>query len=309
MRGIKTKKAPVFKYFLALEFTHFNKQNREQKFTSLNTKDTGLGSKMGNSPDKDRENIGSVLQENIESEAELAHPSGIAYTQTRHHKIDRELMLQRRVVALQKHNFESDVFRLLRTKVLKQLRDNDWNSFAVTAPTQGAGKTMVAVNLAIAIAMEQNQTVLLVDLDLRYPRVHWYFDMPVEYGLRDYLIADKPLSDILIHPGIDRLVILPGKGQATGSSEILSTPRMRDLVNEIKNRYQSRIVIFDLPPVLSADDVLISMDYYDAALLVVEEGRNNPDEVRKALQLLSAKQLLGTVLNKSESPLEHQYYY
>lgn len=224
------------------------------------------------------------------------------------HSVDPDLLRQRRIVSLHNHDAESEAFRILRTKILKQLRDNNWNSFAITAPTQGAGKTTVAVNLAIAMAMDVNQSVLLVDLDLKYPKVHWYFGLENENGLRDYFLSGKPLSDIFVNPGIDRLTILPGRGQAVGSSEILSGPRMKTLVNEINSRNQSRIVIFDLPPVLATDDVLATMDYYDAILLVVEEGKSQPDEVKKTLKLLSGKNLLGTVLNKSQHPPEHLGY-
>lgn len=235
--------------------------------------------------------------------------NGIVYTHSKQHSLNTEALLQRRVVAMQKHTQESDVFRMLRTKVLKQLRTNKWNSFGVTAPTKGAGKSMISVNLAIAMAMEVNQTVLLVDMDLRYPKIDWYFDMEITAGLQDYINSDKPLSEILINPGINRLVVLPGRGQITDSSEMISTPKMRNLIEELKSRYQSRIVIFDLPPILGSDDVLASMDYYDAVLLVVEEGANKPDEVKKSLQLLSEKNLLGTVLNKSENPPSYQGYY
>jgi protein-tyrosine kinase len=223
-------------------------------------------------------------------------------------RIDPDLMRQRRIVTLHNYNAESEAFRMLRTKILKQLRDNNWNSFAITAPTQEAGKTTVAVNLAIAMAMDVNQSVLLVDLDLRHPKVHWYFGLENEVGLRDYFLSDMPLSDILINPGIDRLTILPGRGQAIGSSEILSGPRMKTLMNEINSRNQSKIIIFDLPPVLATDDVLSTVDCYDAILLVVEEGKTQPDEIKKTVQLLSGKNLLGTVLNKSQNPPEHKSY-
>jgi protein-tyrosine kinase len=257
----------------------------------------------------------------------------IVYAKTKVHAANQEVLKERRVVSMLKHDPVAEVFRMLRTKVLKQLRENNWNSFAITAPTQGAGKSMIAANLAIAMSMEVNQTVLLVDLDLRFPKIHWYFDLQVEQGLSDYLTSDIPLSDILVNPegywlsgiknlendiplsdilvnpGFERLVLLPGKGQVTGSSELLSGPRMKSLINDIKNHYESRIIIFDLPPVLVTDDVLVSMDYFDAALLVVEEGGNTPEEVTKALRMLSGTQLLGTVLNKSETMPDHQGYY
>ncbi len=233
----------------------------------------------------------------------------IDYTQTKVHAIDQDMLKNRRVVALEKYGVEAETFRLLRTKILKQLRDNHWNSFGITAPTQGAGKSMVAVNLAIAMAKEVNQTVLLVDLDLRSPKVDWYFDIKVEKGLSDYLHSDTSLSEILINPSIERLVILPGKGQAVESSELLTGPKMRQLVQEIKQRYKSRIIIFDLPPVLASDDVLVSMDYFDATLLVVAEGENKPEDIKKSLKMLSSSNLLGTVLNKAEKIPDHLGYY
>jgi len=230
---------------------------------------------------------------------------GIRYTQTRMHKIDPLLMRQRRVISLEKFGPESETFRLLRTKVLKQLRNNNWNSIGITAPSQGAGKTMVAVNLAIAMAMEVNQTILLVDLDLRRPQVQHYFDFKVDKGLQDCLLNDVPVADILVNPSIERLVILPGTGTMQGTSELLTGRKMREIVQEVKQRYKSRIIIFDLPPVLTSDDVLVSMDFFDSALLVVAEGENNPADISKSIQLLSATNLLGTVLNKAEKIPEH----
>lgn len=233
----------------------------------------------------------------------------IEYTQTQTQELDQEGLIQRRVVAQQKYSPEASVFKMLRTKVLKQLRDNSWNSLAVTAATQGAGKSMVSTNLAIAVAMEVNQTVLLVDMDLKYPKVGWYLGIDVKKGLRDYLESDIPLSEILINPGIERLVVLPGRGEAVGSSEMISGPKMQEMVKEIRNRYKSRIIIFDMPPILAADDVLASTSYFDAALLIVEEGGNTPDEIKRAMQMLSGVNVLGTVLNKSMNPPDHQTYY
>lgn len=237
-------------------------------------------------------------------------PEEIEYIHTQQCELKPEVLIQRRVVAQQKYSPEASVFKMLRTKILKQLRQNNWNSLAVTGATQGAGKSMISVNLAIAMAMEVNQTVLLVDMDLKYPKVHWYFDLPVKAGLKDYLLSDDvSLQDVLINPGIERLVILPGRGEAVGSSEMISSPKMKDLIADIKNKYKSRIIIFDMPPVLAADDVLASMSYYDAALLVVEDGGNKPEEIKKALRMISGTNLLGTVLNKSDNPPDHQSYY
>ena len=185
---------------------------------------------------------------------------------------------------------------------------NNWNSLAITAATQGAGKSLIAANLAISISLEVNHTVLLVDLDLRRPSIHKYFGFEPEYGLHDYLIDDINVKDILVNPGFERLVLLPGKGTTYDSSELISTPKMMQLVEELKHRYKSRIVIFDLPPLLALDDSLVFIPHVDSALMVVENGKNTEDEVVQSLKLLEHTNLIGTVLNKVDEGKPKYYY-
>jgi len=230
------------------------------------------------------------------------------FAQVKQYTLDPVKLRQNRIVTLQQDSAEADVFKILRTKILKHLRKKNWNSFAITAPTQGVGKTMVSINLAIAMAMDTNQSVLLIDMDLVNPSIDLYLDLNVEYGLKDYLISNIPLSKIVIDPGIDRLLIIPGKGRVIESSEILSAEKMRNLINKIKTENPSKIIIFDLPPVLASDDVLVSTEYYDAALIIFEEGGNRPEEIARTMQLLSGIPLLGTVLNKAEHLPGIQHY-
>ena len=151
----------------------------------------------------------------------------------------------------------------------------------------------------MAIAREVHRTVLLADLDLRHPSVHRFFGLEPHHGIIDFLLDDVPISEILIHPGIDHLVILPGGRVVQNSSEILASPRMMDLVDDLKQRYASRIVIFDLPPLLSTADTLAFAPYVDCVLLVVEDGRTTKEELLAATELLANANLLGTVLNRS----------
>ena len=215
--------------------------------------------------------------------------------------MSKEILMQRRIVAMQNHTLEVDTFKILRTKILKQLKKNNWNSFGITAPTKNAGKTLISANLAMVMAKELNQTVLLVDMDLKNPKVHWYFDIEVTTGLKDCVISNKPLLDALINPSFERLFILPGRDRVIESSELITAPKMQCLVEEFKNYFQPQITIFDLPPILEADDVLASVNYYDAMLLIIEEGVNKPDEVKSSLKMLSEINILGTVLNKSDN--------
>ena len=101
--------------------------------------------------------------------------TSIEYTHTKVVKSSPDLFRQRRVIMGLKNDPHIDIFRRLRTQVLRKLRENQWNSLAVTSATSGAGKSFVTVNLAIALAMEVNQTVLVVDADLRNPSLGWFF--------------------------------------------------------------------------------------------------------------------------------------
>ncbi|MEI6267287.1 MAG: CpsD/CapB family tyrosine-protein kinase [Methylococcaceae bacterium] len=239
------------------------------------------------------------------------HPlDAICYTKTKTINLDPEVLRNNRVIMGLYNDPRADIFRVLRTNVIRQLRENNWNSFAITSATLGAGKTFISVNLAIAIAMEGNQSVLLVDADLKRPAVGNYLDLKLEAGLFDYLNGNISLEDILINPGIERLVILPGRHSNNNTSELISSRKMVNLIKEIKSRYESRIIIFDLPPLFAADDALLFMPHIDAALLVVEDGKNTSDELQHSMHILEQTNLLGLVVNKSRQPIPtYQYGY
>lgn len=234
----------------------------------------------------------------------------IQYTKTQRVTIDPDVLRDNRVIMGLSNDPRADIFRVLRTNILKQLRENNWNSFAVTSVIPNAGKTFISINLAIAMAMEGNQSVLVVDADLRRPSVGQYLGLQWEFGLVDCLEGEVPLEDALINPGIERLVILPGKSVSNSASELISSHKMVNLIEEIKSRYESRIIIFDIPPLFAADDALLFMPYIDAALLVVEDGKNTADELQHSMYILEQTNLLGLVVNKSRQPLTtYQYGY
>ena len=207
------------------------------------------------------------------------------------------------------HDPAAAAYKVLRTHVLQRMRVNGWRTLAVTSPGEGNGKTITAINLAISLARDVKQTVLLVDLDLRRPSMASYFFDHAVPGLSDYITEDRPLSELLINPGIDRLVLLPGHHSFTHSSEVLCSPKMIELVEELKSRYEDRLILFDMPPVLASDDVLAFLPYLDAVMLVIEEGRTTKDELSHAYELLSEDKILGTVLNKSSEGAAVTGYY
>ncbi len=234
-------------------------------------------------------NSDSVLLENLN------------YIHTRRFITDPKWLDKNRIIADQSDNIITDAYRMLRTKVLLKIRAHGWNTIAVTSPGKGEGKSVTAINLAISIAREVNYTVLLVDFDLRRPSIHKLFGLSQHKGISHYIHDDTPLEEILIHPSIERLVVLPGGEALRNSSELLSLPKILNLIQEIKNRYQNRIIVMDLPPILMVDDALVLAPYIDAILLVVEEGITQAQSLKDAMQLLGDNvNFLGTILNKAE---------
>lgn len=228
----------------------------------------------------------------------------IEYESTKSVDIPQHVLAENRLIAGNRGDVRATSFSLLRTQVLHAMRNNGWASVAVTGPVAGVGKSLIAANLAISISLEVNQTVLLVDADLRRPSIHKKFDFEPQFGLSDYLVNDVSLDQLLVNPGFKRLVVLPGKGSTPESSELLSSPKMQALTKELSSHYQSRIIIYDLPPLLNTDDAMVLLPLVDSAILVVENGKNTESEVVKSMRLLESTNLIGTVLNKSDEELE-----
>ena len=227
-------------------------------------------------------------------------PVNITYTHTRTVDVSNEFLDDKRVIAGMDADVYTNAYKILRTQILKRLRDNSWNSLAVTSPRNDEGKTLTAINLAISLSMEVKHTVLLVDANLHHPGIHTYFGFEPEPGLSDYLTSDTSISDMLVHPEkIPGLVILPAGKAITNSSEMLNSPKMSRLVEEVKNRYHSRIIVFDLPPLITTSDALAFSPHVDAVLLVLEERKTQSQDAIRAVELLETTNLIGTVLNKS----------
>jgi protein-tyrosine kinase len=231
-----------------------------------------------------------------------SHPAAppIVYTSTKTVEVTDDTMRAQRLITGFEGGAFVDAYKMLRTQVVQQCRQKGWNVLGVTSPTPHAGKTLTAVNLSLALAMDLAHTVLLVDADMRRPGVHQAFGMESCPGLTEYLFDEIPLEQLLVHPGIGRFVFLPGGRPITNSSEALASPRMGALVEELKHRYPARLLVFDLPPLLSRADVLGFVPHIDALLLVVEEGRTGSSDVARAMTALKGSvPVLGGVLNMS----------
>ena len=204
---------------------------------------------------------------------------------------------------------EAEYYKVLRTNIQKRVRENNWNTIMITSVHPGEGKTLTSINLALTFAKEFAQTVLLVDCDLRRQDIHKYLDVSFDYGIVDYLVNGRPLKDLIIWPNIEKLTLISGGKTIANSAELLGSPKMKALVKEIKNRYEDRYIIFDVPPVFAGADAIAFSQMVDCILMVVEEGRTSIKEVKKALEMIPTEKFLGFVYNQAIASMNHYYYY
>lgn len=235
----------------------------------------------------------------LSSEIVWDHPNskGALPSKTRKVHLDAAVLRQHRIIAGQVHDPLTDLYRSLRAQVLQTLAQIGRTSLGITSATHGEGKTLTAVNLALAIAMDIKHTVLLVDADLRMPAVARYLGIRPTLGLSDYLTGKAGIPECLLRADVERLSILPARSHVSNSAELLTSPRMTQLATELKTRYPDRIVIYDLPPLLSVGDTIGFLPSVDATFLVVRDGATRTIELTRAVELLSDHKLIGTVLN------------
>lgn len=231
----------------------------------------------------------------------------IQYSQTRVATLDPAVLRENRIIYGDADTGGLTAYKMLRTQVLQRMKTRGWNALAITSPAENDGKSMTAINLAISLARELHHTVLLVDMDLRNPSIHRYFGLQPAKGISDCLLYGTSLGDALVNPGIERLVLLPGREKLNNSSEVLASPAVGLLVQELKSRYPSRMVLFDLPPVLASDDALSFAPYADAFLLVLRDGKTQRQEIEHSFELLKDANIIGTVLNGSEEKISTYY--
>jgi len=136
-------------------------------------------------------------------------PGQFDYVNTKVVPLRADHLERNRIVAYNKNSNMNGPIDLLRTQVLRAMDENGWRTLAITSPTPEAGKTMLAINLAMSIAHHTTKTALLVDFDLRRPKVGSYLGLPMEQALNEFLTDKAELQDCLVNPTLPRFVVLP----------------------------------------------------------------------------------------------------
>ena len=218
-----------------------------------------------------------------------------------------KVALKHRVICDSLNRGAVSAYKMLRTQVVQRLRHHGWYSIGVTAPRAGQGKTLTAINLALSLARNPDQYVFLVDFDLRRHSIAGYLGLEGNGGLLEVL-EGAPLIEGLLQYGDQRLFLLLNSLRVEHSAETLAGDEVTRLVEELRDL--GGIVIYDLPPLLSADDYLAFSGLVDCTLLVASEGETQRADLLRAREMLAGTNLLGVVLNKSRewTTLDAYYY-
>lgn len=202
-----------------------------------------------------------------------------------------------------------NAYRVLRTRVLQKMDAEGWKTIAVVSPGSGAGKTVTAINLAIAISSKAGSRATLVDLDFYRPSVARYLGIKDAPSVLDYFEGKGELSDIAVRPGLSDVVLVANERVTRRGAEHLTSAKADGLIDTAINGFGSRVVIFDMSPLLGCDDSIAFLPKVDCALLVAASGETRTDDLKEARRILSKTNILGTVLNKAPAAfMPNQYY-
>ena len=169
---------------------------------------------------------------------------------------------------------------------------------------------MVAANLAISIAQGINEHVLLVDCDLRRPSMDTIFGLNAGEGIHEYLEEGTSVAPYLMKTPIKKLSLLSAGKPPSNPSELISSEKMRRLVEELRGRYEDRYIIFDSAPAQYASETTFLASMVDTVLLVVRSGESAKDLILNTVEKIGRKKILGVVFNASnESVKDYSYYY
>jgi protein-tyrosine kinase len=195
-------------------------------------------------------------------------------------------------------------YRSLRSRIAQLERDQPVRVIQVTSPGKGDGKTVTTLNLALTMAQEFQRRVLVIDADLRHPRVHELLGLEAGPGLADVLTGHASLADALVELPGQHLTVLRAGRAYDRPAEMLGSAPMRRLIDTLRAQFD-RIVI-DSAPAVVADPVAIA-PIVDGLLLVVRAGVTTKPAIARALGSLASSRLLGLVFNDTVAPLEAPY--
>ncbi len=194
----------------------------------------------------------------------------------------------------------SEAIRQAHTAIMLSASGRPPAAIMVTSPNPGEGKTMIASNLALTFALGGQQT-LLIDCDLRKPRIHKIFQMGLQPGLSNYLTGSATLEEVLRPASVPNLSVLTAGTRPPSPGILMNSQEFKDLLGQLRQRFKQ--IIIDTPPILAFSDAMIISVLTDGVLLVTRYNYTQKNTGRLAQQRLSQIRapLMGAVLNCVDS--------
>jgi capsular exopolysaccharide synthesis family protein len=203
---------------------------------------------------------------------------------------------------------DAEAYRILRTNIEFNRKNPEDNAITVVSGGAGEGKSTTLVNLAY-ICAQGGYTTLMIDADLRRPRLHTFFDINNSVGLTNYLTTELMLEDVILQTPVDNLYFMPSGILPADAAGILNSRRMSELIQDVKQRFD--LVLVDSPPILGVSDASVLASEVDLTMIVVQHRklpRNMLMRVKQAVENVGGH-VIGVVLNNVDVRSDSQYQY
>jgi len=213
------------------------------------------------------------------------------------------------VLIVSPHSFSAEAFRKLKTQIFLH-PGNSPRTILVTSAAPQEGKTLVAVNLAMAISKEIHSNAILIDGDLRRPSIQLEKSKR-EKGLSHYLADGVPLSEILVKSDTEGLQLIPAGASTRKSSELIRSKKMEELLKLLKEFGDNTYIVIDSPPIMATADPSLLSKIVDGIILVVRAGYTSRESVQNAIKSIDRQKIIGVVFNQIDvkpSTYSSEYY-
>jgi capsular exopolysaccharide synthesis family protein len=203
---------------------------------------------------------------------------------------------------------DAEAYRILRTNIEFNRKNPEDNAITIVSGGAGEGKSTTLVNLAY-ICAQGGYTTLMIDADLRRPRLHTFFDINNSVGLTNFLTTELMLEDVILQTPVDNLYFMPSGILPADAAGILNSRRMSELIQDVKQRFD--LVLVDSPPILGVSDASVLASEVDLTMIVVQHRklpRNMLMRVKQAVENVGGN-VIGVVLNNVDVRSDSQYQY
>lgn len=203
---------------------------------------------------------------------------------------------------------DAEAYRILRTNIEFNRKNPEDNTITVVSGGAGEGKSTTLMNLAY-ICAQGGYTTLMIDADLRRPRLHTFFGINNSVGLTNYLTTELMLEDVILQTPVDNLYFMPSGILPMDASGILNSRRMSEMIQDVKQRFD--LILVDSPPILGVSDASVIASEVDLSIIVVQHRklpRNMLLRVKQSIENVGGN-ILGVVLNNVDVRSDSQYQY